>query len=177
MSTPYLAAAATVLPKAPADDRAARKARRLLEHQTGRLMARRCLVKLDCGRSPAGEPGAAPRWPEGYVGSITHGGRLVAAIAARDHLFIGVGIDVEPLTTALGDRQLVGGDLALPTMLVTAREAAFKCGLRDESGRWGRIKIDWAGSATAGTFTVPGTGLLGRWRIVRDHVVSVAVLS
>lgn len=48
-------------------------------------------------RGPLGEP----LWPEGIVGSITHGGQFAAAAVTCAHDVWSLGIDIEPLDPAL----------------------------------------------------------------------------
>lgn len=110
------------------------------------LLARRCAGEL---LRQAGAPVAwvgsradrAPDWPAGFAGSITHGAGLVAVAVGRGS---GVGIDVEALlgeadrlhveTSCLtpAERQRLeplpqAGQVALATLLFSAKEAFFKC--------------------------------------------------
>lgn len=74
-------------------------AKRRGEFMAGRAHARAALAAL--GLPPLALPmGAdrAPAWPPGIVGSISHAGDLVVAVAAPARLLHGIGIDVEPAT-------------------------------------------------------------------------------
>jgi 4'-phosphopantetheinyl transferase EntD len=73
--------------------------RRKEQFALGRACAREALRRL--GAPPPAEvlrgPGRQPRWPEGYVGSITHSAGRAAAAAAQARAYRGVGIDLERL--------------------------------------------------------------------------------
>jgi 4'-phosphopantetheinyl transferase EntD len=71
--------------------------RRLLEFSAGREHAKRALGELGL-TSPeiAVGAGRAPLWPAGYVGSISHGGDLVVAVAATATRMRSIGVDLEP---------------------------------------------------------------------------------
>ncbi|MEO7386307.1 MAG: 4'-phosphopantetheinyl transferase superfamily protein [Gammaproteobacteria bacterium] len=115
--------------------------RRLQEFSAGRLHARQALVQLG-QRSPVitADPGRAPRWPAGFVGSISHAGELVVAVAAPVGLLQSVGVDVEPAT--LLDAELVNrvcrpeeiarfDPSATPSreakLIFSAKESVYKC--------------------------------------------------
>ncbi|HMN82610.1 MAG TPA: 4'-phosphopantetheinyl transferase superfamily protein [Burkholderiaceae bacterium] len=85
----------------------------------------------------------APDWPAGFAGSITHGAGLVAVAVGRSGGG-GVGIDVEALLGEAdrlhveascltpAERQRLeplpqAGQVALATLLFSAKEAFFKC--------------------------------------------------
>ena len=85
----------------------------------------------------------SPRWPAGYVGSISHSRHWIVAAAAQACDFVSIGIDSEPIATpeqaALLQRdighatewqQLERIGLSLPvafTLLFSAKEAFYKC--------------------------------------------------
>lgn len=71
--------------------------RRLEEFTAGRTHARRALALLNHA-SPAIPVGAdrSPQWPAGFVGSISHAGQLVLAVAAPVGSLAAIGIDIEP---------------------------------------------------------------------------------
>lgn len=77
-------------------------ARRRAEFRAGRACARAALVALGVRPVAVGR-GAyrEPLWPPGVVGSITHGGDLAAAAAARSEDAWAVAVDVEPLLPEL----------------------------------------------------------------------------
>src|SRR5258707_403796 len=66
------------------------------EFATGRMLARRALRAIG-GPEIALISGTdrAPRWPDGFVGSITHTASRAAAAVARLEDFAGIGIDIE----------------------------------------------------------------------------------
>jgi 4'-phosphopantetheinyl transferase EntD len=71
-------------------------AKRQHEFATGRRLARRLLATLGCpDRALLADIDRVPRWPEGIVGSISHGHGLCAVAAVRRGEIRGLGIDVE----------------------------------------------------------------------------------
>lgn len=122
--------------------RAVSKRRR--EFAAGRSCARRALKKF--GRDPAAivsGAGSPPRWPPGFVGSITHTEGYAAAVVAPRGELISLGLDAERIgrlgedlerliaTPAERDRYVTdkGSEEAehLRTLLFSAKEAAYKC--------------------------------------------------
>lgn len=85
----------------------------------------------------------SPRWPTGFVGSISHSRNWIVAAAARHDQWNSIGIDSEPiadpqqaalLKQEIGHaeewRLLEGFRLSLPaafTLLFSAKEAFYKC--------------------------------------------------
>ncbi len=67
------------------------------EFAAGRAHARRVLqgLGLDSPVVPVGDD-RAPRWPHGFVGSISHAGELVVAVAAPWTILGALGVDLEP---------------------------------------------------------------------------------
>lgn len=64
----------------------------------GRACARAALGSLGYPPAPLGVgPGREPLWPNGVVGSISHGGAWCGAVAARASEARGLGLDVEVL--------------------------------------------------------------------------------
>lgn len=116
--------------------------KRRLEFCAGRTCARRALSAL--GQSPLPLPANAdrsPRWPDGFVGSITHSANYAAAAAARRHEIRSIGIDAEMLsrvTPEIHDRILVAAELEWisknrgpgethwPAMFFSAKESFYK---------------------------------------------------
>ena len=181
--------------------RAVEKRRR--EFGTARHCARTALGALGVPPAPIlpGEAGA-PQWPAGIVGSITHCAGYRAAVVARAHDVLTIGIDAEP------DQSLPGEVLALVSrpderarladlasaapgvswdrLLFSAKESVYKA--------WFPLARRWLGFADAditinpedGTFDarllVPGpvvggtalAGLAGRW-LARDGVILTAI--
>ncbi|MEW1720426.1 4'-phosphopantetheinyl transferase superfamily protein [Streptomyces sp. NPDC093109] len=67
------------------------------EFTTVRFLARRALLRL--GQPPVpllSNPRGAPRWPDGFVGSMTHCDGYRAAAVARSSRTAALGIDAEP---------------------------------------------------------------------------------
>ncbi len=78
--------------------------KRRQEFMAGRAHARVALKAL--GVMPQAIPvgsSRAPIWPAGFVGSISHAGELVAAVAAPARLMAGIGVDLEPATPLADD--------------------------------------------------------------------------
>ncbi|TDE35586.1 4'-phosphopantetheinyl transferase family protein [Antarcticimicrobium sediminis] len=115
---------------------------RLREFDAGRAAARRAMVQLGAPPAPVLH-GAdrAPIWPEGLVGTITHGaGACLAALAYRRDMQA-LGLDLEeaaPLEPDLFETICTGAELnhlaALPPdqrglrakLIFSAKEAAYK---------------------------------------------------
>lgn len=96
--------------------------KRQAEFFFGRLAARRALTA--CGMAPcevAIGSSREPLWPDGVIGSISHSGRLAAAVALRRGTQRGIGIDLEPV---------LGPDLldAVHATVLSAGEYALLCG-------------------------------------------------
>lgn len=115
--------------------------RRLREFSAGREHARAALEQLGL-RSPgvAVGPGRAPLWPAGFVGSISHAGNLVLAVAAPTTALRAIGVDLEPavpLDADLVHRVCRPGELerlASPAsaaqrakLIFSAKESVYKC--------------------------------------------------
>jgi 4'-phosphopantetheinyl transferase EntD len=116
--------------------------RRRRELAAGRTQARALLARLGGPPAPLlrGE-GRAPRWPAGFVGSISHAGEWCAVAVARAAQVLALGLDLErdePLETEVAARVCTPRELAaLPgrdaaergrhAMLVfSAKEASYK---------------------------------------------------
>jgi enterobactin synthetase component D len=71
-------------------------ARRRDEFTTGRCLAREALARLGCvAASLSPDRDRVPRWPEGFVGTISHSGSLCVALVGRARDLFGIGIDIE----------------------------------------------------------------------------------
>jgi enterobactin synthetase component D len=121
--------------------------KRRAEFLAGRAAAALALTEAGCATPDAVARNAdgAPAWPEGFVGSITHGGGIAAAAVARASACAGVGIDAEfvmpestreevgPLVVSAAEVALARTALtaASPALLVTlvfsAKESLYKC--------------------------------------------------
>lgn len=127
-------------------ERAIDKRRR--EYLAGRISARRALADLFGAAVAAGDVAAdeddVPQWPEGVVGSISHGaGFGFAAVAPADR-YRGLGVDVERVVSpeqaarlgarVLNDREMslrqgnAGGltEAEMFTLAFSAKESAYK---------------------------------------------------
>jgi 4'-phosphopantetheinyl transferase EntD len=134
-------------PSALSPEEAAQAARfapaRRREFAAGRQCARTLLAELGAGEPPLlVDVHRAPGWPEGVVGSISHGAGLCVVAIARRGPVRGLGVDVEseePLAAAVRRRvwsepearRFAGApdDEAGRTakLLFSAKEALFKC--------------------------------------------------
>jgi len=180
--------------------RAVDKRRR--EFTTGRLCARRALVRLGLPEVPIPSgPDRQPQWPPGVVGSITHCAGYRAAALAHDRYLAALGIDAEPHDRLpdglLGAVALPGEQARLATLarnvaevhwdrlLFSAKESVFKT--------WYPLARRWLGFEGAdvtldpgGTFRVrllvsgpevagrPLSTLDGRW-LVRNSLLVTAI--
>jgi 4'-phosphopantetheinyl transferase EntD len=72
--------------------------KRLKDFSTGRYCARKALVDLGCTDTEIlmGDY-KQPIWPKGYVGSISHSGKLVGAVTAKASKVKSIGLDIETI--------------------------------------------------------------------------------
>ena len=172
------------------------------EFATGRACARTALARLGLSTGAVGrEPGGAPQWPEGTVGSITHciGYRAAAVATAKDVLSLGMDAESnEPLPDqgmldliASHDergrlRELAAGTpgVSWDRLLFSAKESVYKtwfplarCWLGFESAD---VVIDASGGTFTARLLVPGllvngsplTLLHGRWMSFQGLLVT-----
>jgi len=67
------------------------------EFHTGRCLARAALAKLGCKPTAIiPDESRVPRWPAGFVGSISHSRSLCVAHVGASKELAGVGVDIEP---------------------------------------------------------------------------------
>ncbi|MEK7689782.1 MAG: 4'-phosphopantetheinyl transferase superfamily protein, partial [Bdellovibrionota bacterium] len=104
---------------------------RQAEFLAGRLAAKLALEKLGCAPDLAGRvgtnPGRAPVWPSGFVGSIAHSGPFVWVTVARSDAYRSLGQDVEvrmPDSTA----EKVAERIATPAELAFRRGTSMQPG-------------------------------------------------
>lgn len=174
------------------------------EFAAGRQCARRLLAELG-----AGEPllmvdaHRAPGWPEGVVGSISHGAGLCVVAVARRGPVRGLGVDVEsgePLAAAVrrrvwsepeAQRLARASDLEAgrsAKLLFCAKEAVYKCvhpllrtplGLRAVEIRLepaaGRFRAIALAGAGEGAAALVGA-VEGRFAVRRGRVLAGALL-
>ncbi|WP_327303698.1 4'-phosphopantetheinyl transferase superfamily protein [Streptomyces sp. NBC_01298] len=176
------------------------------EFATVRGCARDALAALGVPPTPILQgPRGEPRWPDGIVGSMTHGGGYQAAAVARAGDMLSVGIDAEPneplpsagtlaLVTLpeerewLARRQVLRPEVCWDRLLFSAKESVYKAWF-PVTRRWldfedALITID----PDAGTFharlLVPGpvidgirlTGFSGRWTARRGLLLTAIAL-
>lgn len=103
-----------------------------------RIIAKEILARL--GSPPPVElpksASGAPRWPDGYVGSMAHDEACAIVAIAPAWAIRGVGIDVEPrqalpknllhLVATPFEREQLNGDLIAARLLFCMKEAVFK---------------------------------------------------
>ncbi len=102
---------------------------------TGRRLARAALAELGAmpGSLPADDDGV-PRWPAGFMGSISHADGLCIAVAGQAGDLAGIGVDLERaerVVPALARRicrvdESNPGDAAVLALRFAAKEAVFK---------------------------------------------------
>ncbi len=112
---------------------------RLREYVAGRTLARSLLAELSGNEHeiPA-SPDRYPIWPEGFCGSISHSGNVVAATVARSLDYPAIGIDLEAkesvtpdiadvvLTSGEKDISANTGDKLDPTVFFSCKESFYK---------------------------------------------------
>jgi len=69
--------------------------KRRAEFAAGRHASALALARFGCAEPVLREPSGAPRWPTGFVGSISHGAGVAVAVASTSQNYRGLGIDVE----------------------------------------------------------------------------------
>jgi 4'-phosphopantetheinyl transferase EntD len=70
--------------------------RRRDEFRTGRRLARQALAQLGCAATALPpDPDRVPRWPHGFLGTISHAAGLCVALASHARDFAGIGVDIE----------------------------------------------------------------------------------
>jgi 4'-phosphopantetheinyl transferase EntD len=124
--------------------------KRIADFAGGRLCARRALADLGIAGFPiAVKADRSPRWPPGIAGSISHTAGYRCAVAAPEHLFGSIGIDVEIVGGVTPDidalvftpaesaflSKLSGTECArAATIVFSAKEAFYKCQYAIASG-------------------------------------------
>lgn len=132
------------LPRA-LDGAVAKRRREYLAGRIGARLALRDLLGPDAGEGDIGaDDDDVPLWPEGVVGSISHGAGVGFAAVAPAGKYAGLGVDVERVVSPeqagrLGRRVLTGRELELRhgphgglteaemfTLAFSAKESAYK---------------------------------------------------
>ncbi|RZA00750.1 MAG: 4'-phosphopantetheinyl transferase superfamily protein [Sphingobacteriaceae bacterium] len=72
--------------------------KRLKDFSTGRYCARKALAHIGLENADilVGDE-KQPLWPAGYVGSISHSGKLIGAVAAKSSQVKSIGLDIETI--------------------------------------------------------------------------------
>jgi 4'-phosphopantetheinyl transferase EntD len=169
-------------------------ASRKAEFTAGRTCARTALRALGIPDAPIlADERRAPQWPDGAVGSITHGGGHTAAAVALRRDVVMLGIDVEAagrlddddaeLVAVAGERHRAAGILGSDAdrLLFSAKESIYKAWY-PATRRWLDFHDVTVTLEPGGTFTVdPGAhlaagdrtilaALLGRYAVTATHV-------
>ncbi len=185
----------------PGEESAIARARagRRGEFVTGRACARHALARfgVPAVAIPPG-PDRRPRWPAGFVGSITHCRGYRGAAVARSTDLLSIGIDAEPhqpLPGRVGARILLPAERAwlreqpagghLDTVLFAIKESVYKA--------WNPVTGRWLGFLDAeitvcrpGRFTVrllvPAPdclrrGLTGRFTVTGGLILTATTVS
>jgi len=129
-------------------------AKRRAEFTTGRHCARRALAALGVAPQPilAGKH-RAPRWPEGYTGTITHCTGYRAAAVASTAVLDSIGVDAEPslpLPAGVLDRIALPGERAMLARLTEAHpgvcwDRLLFCGKEAVYKAWYPLTGRWLG--------------------------------
>lgn len=119
--------------------------KRILNFAGGRHCARKALTSLaetslECGFFVEEK---RPRWPSGYVGSITHSGDFVLAAVAKTSTLKSIGVDSEKISDTPARMQKIARKISSPqetefvqktlstehalTLIFSAKESLFKC--------------------------------------------------
>ncbi len=178
--------------------------KRIAEFAAGRACARAALAEFGVhGFALRAAPDRQPRWPEGFIGTITHTTGYCAAAVARRAGLLAIGLDTEIVGAPTHDiwptiarseelawvRSLSAAQQpAAVTLLFAAKEAFYKCqyplvgewldfhDLRVEAGGWGEANGTFAVSATRdiGFARRVALPVMGRY-LFHEHFVSAAV--
>ncbi|WP_300551135.1 4'-phosphopantetheinyl transferase superfamily protein [Roseovarius sp.] len=168
------------------------------EFAAGRRAARDAMAALDL---PAAAvlpgPDRAPIWPDGVVGSISHGGGACLALVARQGRVIGLGIDIEPAEAlpsdmietvcTLGERHSLAAHALLGRVIFCAKEAAYKAQYGLSRQMLGFHDLDTTVDLDRGRFEVrfirdcppyqAGARMPGQIVIAQGLICAVVVLS
>lgn len=172
--------------------------RRQEEFRTGRVAARAALAALGQPDAVLPRVGRRPRWPSGFVGSISHCPGLCVAAAARAADFRAVGVDVEVrrrVGARLHERVCTPAERAwmaagghaeeTATLLFSAKEATYKCVNALAGARLGFGDVEVAVDLAAGSFVatvsapVPSelSRLAGRFAVEEEHLLTGVVVA
>jgi enterobactin synthetase component D len=175
------------------------RARREREFAAGRRCAARALLDAGAREFTVGvSPDRSPRWPAGFVGSITHSESFAWAAVARDTDLRSLGIDSEPIFDegALREAAPIALDASEwrlaghvdpathATLVFSAKESLYKC-LNPCTGvffEFADVRFESVdGGANEGTFVLSlrndlaagfprGSRFVGRYSRERGHL-------
>jgi 4'-phosphopantetheinyl transferase EntD len=174
--------------------------RRRDEFTTGRRLAREALARLGCvATSLPPDSDRVPRWPEGFVGTISHAGGLCVALVGRARDLVGIGIDIEetarlqpgltPLICRPDEIDLdeTGGTVDQTLLRFVAKEAFFKAYFPTTRAFLGfqdvRVAVNPASDHFKARLMEPRRSLygartfLGRFATLGSHIVAVAWIA
>lgn len=173
---------------------------RIREHRAGRRFAREALRVAGVPNDPLlNGPDGAPLWPEGWLGSITHGREAAAAAVARTADVAALGIDLERVdrvkerlrkmvlseTEALAlQKDWRGNEDRFTALVFSAKEAFFKAQwpVCRSHPAWKDVVISAMPNAPEFSVSAPGPstpeGLhwLGRHAFHQGHVLTAVWL-
>jgi len=176
-------------------------ARRRDEFTTGRRLAREALARLGCvATSLPPDSDRVPRWPEGFVGTISHAGGLCVALVGRARDLVGIGIDIEetarlqpgltPLICRPDEIDLdeTGGTVDQTLLRFVAKEAFFKAYFPTTRAFLGfqdvRVAVNPASDHFKARLMEPrrpslygARTFLGRFATLGSHIVAVAWIA
>ena len=151
--------------------------KRRAEFAAVRACARDALAELGGPRvALVPNPDRSPRWPAGFVGSLTHSSTSCAAVVARASDALSLGLDLEvdaPLDEALFatvcaprerralDAMARGRAARFAVRLFSAKEAFYKCQYPLTGARLACAQVELALDIDAGTFVVAEVELPG----------------
>lgn len=194
------AEASTAAPRHEIEERetAGASLRRQEEFRAGRAAARAALAALGHSGAVLPRVGRLPRWPPGFVGSISHCPGLCVAAAAHARDFQAVGLDVEVrrrVGAHLHERICTSAERAwmaaggrgeeTATLLFSAKEATYKC-LNPLTGvHLGFGDVEVAVDLESGTFVATVSASLplelrrldGRFAFEADHLLTGVAIA
>jgi 4'-phosphopantetheinyl transferase EntD len=155
-----------------------------------------CLLELERGH----KPGAAPIWPDGFTGSITHTAGLIGAVAAKSKDFSALGLDAEALMSEKTATRVINqilnfseqSDLVkiaselnrsveeIITLFFTAKEAIYKANSRNhpERNRFHDVEVALNKNGFNYRWTKEreyvGSGL---FTITKDHAITLVTIQ
>jgi 4'-phosphopantetheinyl transferase EntD len=119
------------------------KAKRVREFEAGRLCAFAALATLGCDENVGVNPDRSPKWPDRFVGSISHSENWIWAGVASSDDVRSIGVDTEAIVSK-ETRNQIQQEIATPdewsiaaaagltqeetfSLVFSAKEACYKC--------------------------------------------------